>query len=138
MTATAPTDVTITGHIYDVKQTITNVLINYSASLPSAEQAAVLSALNAPSPVDTIVQSLQALYSATKKGVSDATAAAFIAEAMGEAAYQVFVNGLHGMGPTAQAMYLVARRQLGATTTPDPSTDPAIPAQFAPAPTTTP
>ena len=126
------TDVDTSGRIYDVKSTIVAAVTTYGSNLPAAEKAAAIAALSTPSPVDCLAQFSRAGYSALKKGITDAPTQAAMAQAVGQSSFMMFENGFSHLDPvTAQGMYSACRRWLGATTTHDPSTDPAIPAEFA-------
>ena len=128
------TDVNQGGGIYDVKQTIVMALAAYSANLPAAEKAAALSSISQPSPVDCLIQFATAGYSSLKKGIADAPTLAAMAQAVGQAcALSLDAGYSHIDSVTLQGMLAACRRWLGATTTPDPSQDPPIPAKFQPA-----
>lgn len=134
------TDVDTSGRITDVRQSIAIAMTTYGVNLPAAEQAAAAAALAMTSPVDCLMAFAPAAYSAIKfGGVTDANTIAAMAQAVGQAANQAINNGwshidaTNGVGATA-GYFAWARRTLGATTTPEPSADPARPAEFVPAP----
>lgn len=125
-------------NIADLRTAIGNFIADYQASMPTEIQTEILGAFAETSCVPQFTRTAEALYAAVKADGADALtgpvrdAAATLA---GQLANFVAVNfGTMSVDERGLKIYKAMRRELGETTTPSRSTDPALSEKFAPAP----
>lgn len=99
--------------IYEAKNHLTAALIAHGSQISSATRAALVSALSEVSPVNCLVQTVEALYAGIKTAggsIDDS-----LRYALGEAAFLVTNNAWHGQADRASSILDATRRGLGFT-----------------------
>jgi hypothetical protein len=127
---------TYTG-IYDAKEDLMRYLLAKGPTLPDNVREAMITGLNAPSPVDAIVQASEALYAANAAGKLDNAGRDVVAGAMGFLSSQ----DLHGYQSNERgnqiAMAMIRENGGKAPpgyTMPKKADDPDVDDKFKPAP----
>lgn len=119
-----PTEIDTSLGLYDVAGRLAPLLFEHGAALPEGRRQALMTALNAGSPVDRLVGAMEALYGALKDEGEIPDVAAIVC---GQCAFIVCANGFHGKTDRASKILQACRRMLGITansSTPDPTSDP--------------
>jgi hypothetical protein len=110
-----------------LKQAITTYLILHAQELPEPPRGFLAAAQAQPSPVPTIVETMEALY-AFKSDLNDAARTI-----CGQCADMVFQSSWFGKGERAYQIFKVMRRELGETQGPSASSDPEPDPTYLPA-----
>jgi hypothetical protein len=117
-------EIDVSGGIMTTRQAILTVMVATAGTLPEDRAAALSATLARPSPVDALVEAMEATYGIVKE--MDPAPEAVI-RLCGQAAFHVYSNAWHGKTDRAVAIFQACRRELGLTAnamTPDPETDP--------------